>query len=156
MPDNANDALIEAQGGETPEPEVTTPETETVAAETQSEPNTDESQGDTAFSREYVEKLRKESAGYRDRAKSAEARVDELSRQLFTAKVMASGKLADATDLEYNPELLDDDDALSAAIDALTESKPHLKARKVAGDVGQGDRGKPEEPFSLLKALKGL
>ncbi|BBY82020.1 hypothetical protein H7I53_10330 [Mycolicibacterium pulveris] len=156
MPDTTNNAPIQTQGDETTEPEATTPEAEPIAAETPSESNTAESQDDTAFSREYVEKLRKESAGYRDRAKSAETRVDELSRQLFTAKVAATGKLADATDLEYNPELLDDDDALSAAIDALTESKPHLKARKVTGDVGQGDRGKPEEAFSLLKALKGL
>lgn len=156
MPDNANDALNEAQSDETPALEVTRPETETVAAETQPGSKTEEWPDDTTFSREYVEKLRKESAGYRDRAKSAESRIDELARQLFTAKVMASGKLADATDLEYNAELLDDDDALAAAIDALTESKPHLKARKVTGDVGQGDRGKPEEAFSLLKALKGL
>ncbi|MDA2893059.1 hypothetical protein PDG61_19210 [Mycolicibacterium sp. BiH015] len=96
--------------------------------------------GDT-FPREVVEKLRRESAGYRERAKTAEARAEELARQLFTARVAATGKLADPTDLPYTAELLDDDDALSAAVDSLTAAKPHLKARRVAGDAGQGVRG---------------
>ncbi|MGP4058492.1 hypothetical protein ACTWP6_27330 [Mycobacterium sp. 4D054] len=141
-----NDAPVDTETDETNLTEVDTPETDTDSAQA----NTD------TFSREYVEGLRKESAGYRDRAKTAETRVDELSRALFLAKVAATGKLSDPTDLEYNADLLDDPEALDIAIDVLTESKPHLKARKITGDVGQGSRGKGEQPFSLLQALKGL
>jgi hypothetical protein len=75
-----------------------TEETNAVAedenTDTPTDPNGD-GRGDM-FPREYVEKIRKESAGYRDRAKTADARVDELTRALFTARVAATGKLADA------------------------------------------------------------
>jgi hypothetical protein len=106
------------------------------------------------FPRDYVEKLRKESAGYRDKAKTTETRAEELSARLHSALVAATGRLADPTDLAYDPAHLDGTEALTAAIDALTEAKPHLKARKVNGDVGQGQRGTVDEPFSLLNALK--
>ncbi|WP_460359526.1 hypothetical protein [Mycobacterium sp. ZZG] len=109
-----NDAPVDTETDETNLTEVDTPETDTDSAQA----NTD------TFSREYVEGLRKESAGYRDRAKTAETRVDELSRALFLAKVAATGKLSDPTDLEYNADLLDDPEALDIAIDVLTESKP--------------------------------
>lgn len=125
------------------------------ATEAEPEANPAESPEETTFSRDYVEKLRKESAGYRDRAKTAETRAETLARQLFTAKVAATGKLADPTDLEFNPDLLDDTDRMAEAIDNLLAAKPHLKSRKPSGDVGQGNRGKSEEPFSLLKALQG-
>ncbi|MEE3066617.1 MAG: hypothetical protein VYA67_22190 [Actinomycetota bacterium] len=52
----------------------------------------------------------------------------------------ADGRLQDATDLEYHAEFLDDSQKLNEAITDLVERKPHLKARKVAGDVGQGRR----------------
>src|SRR4051812_4629809 len=58
------------------------------------------------FPRSYVEKLRKESQGYRERAKDAETRADDLARQLFRLRVDATGKLADPDDLPYDPELL--------------------------------------------------
>lgn len=122
------------ESDETPEGDVSTPD-----------------DGDT-FPRDVVEKLRREAAGYRDRAKTAEARTEELSRALFTARVAATGKLADPTDLEFNGDLLDDTEALTEAVDSLVTAKPHLKARRVAGDAGQGvkgeDRGLPT--FSSL------
>jgi hypothetical protein len=114
---------------------------------------TDDQEAET-FPRDYVEKLRKESAGYRDRAKTAEARADELARRLHTALVSATGKLADATDLEFNADHLDDATALAEAIDALIAGKPHLKARRLSGDVGQGIKGDNSGRFSLLQRLK--
>lgn len=91
------------------------------------------------FDREYVEKLRKESQGYRERAKAAEANADKYAQALFAANVAATGRLADPTDLAYSAELVDDADALTAAIDALLAAKPHLASRKPAwGDVGAG------------------
>jgi len=84
------------------------------------------------FDREYVEKLRREAQGYRERAKAAEV-------ALFTARVAATGRLADPTDLPFDAGLLDDADKLDAAITALLQAKPHLASRKPAwGDVGAG------------------
>ncbi|WP_199255618.1 hypothetical protein [Mycolicibacterium mengxianglii] len=104
------------------------------------------------FPREYVEQLRRENANYRERARTAESRADERERALHLAKVAATGKLADPTDLPFRPEHLDDDDTLTAAVDALLEDKPHLRARKASGDIGQGQLGKDAGPvnFSTL------
>lgn len=106
------------------------------------------------FPRSYVEKLRKESQGYRERAKAAEANLDAALRELFTARVAATGKLADAEDLPYDAELLTDDDKLTEVVDELIKRKPHLAARKVSGSVGQGVTGTKDEPFSLLGRLQ--
>lgn len=97
-------------------------------------------QSDT-FPREYVETLRKESAGYQDRAKTAEERADALAKRLHGELVRANGTLVDPDALTFDPEHLDDAEKLSAAIEALTDAKPYLKARKATGDAGQGPRG---------------
>ena len=62
--------------------------------------------------------------------------------------------MADPTDLPFDPEHLDDPDALAAAVDELLVRKPHLAARRPSGDIGQGNRGPVSEPFSLLGLLK--
>jgi hypothetical protein len=147
------DASDTTEATEATETEVTDENTETPTDH--AEDNADDAgKGDT-FPRDYVEKLRKESAGYRDRARAAEAQAEELSRALFTSRVSATGKLADATDLEYNTELIHDADKLTEAVDSLIEAKPHLKARKPSGDVGQGLKGDSAGQFSLLDRLKG-
>lgn len=89
------------------------------------------------FPREYVEKLRREAADHRARAK----RADDLARELFTTKVAALGRLADPTDLEYSDELLADPEKLSEAVDSLLSRKPHLASRVPRGNVGQGASG---------------
>lgn len=122
--------------------------------------DTDLEPGDT-FPREYVEKLRSEAAGHRTKAKEAEGKVETavaeavkpLQERIFALQVAATGRLADPTDLPFNPELLDEA-ALAGAIDALLAAKPHLAKRKVQGDVGQGT-GKPEETFSLQGLISG-
>lgn len=96
--------------------------------------------GDTdpeTFPRDYVVNLRKESAGYREKAK----RADDLAAKLHTALVTATGRLADATDLPFDDKHLDTPDALKAAIDDLLTRKPHLASRKPFGDIGQGNVG---------------
>jgi hypothetical protein len=127
------------------------PDAEPDVAEGDTEPQED---GQT-YPAEVVRKLRDENAKARTRAREAEARAEELARALFTARVQATGKLADATDLDFNAELLDDTAGLSAAIDALTESKPHLKARRPSGSIGQGINGADDGQFSLVGRLKG-
>ena len=102
---------------------------------TENEP-TPEPEPDT-FPRAYVEDLRKENAYYRNRAKAA----DDLAKRLHTELVRATGKLADPTDMPFDPEHLDDPDTLAASIDQLLSAKPHLKARRVVGAVGQGESG---------------
>ena len=102
------------------------------------EPSTKEDQeaSDDAetFPRSYVEKLRKEAAGHRDRAK----RADDLAARLHTALVEGTGRLADARDLPFDESHLDDPVALSEAIDAVLADKPHLATRKPFGSIGQG------------------
>ncbi|WP_448810465.1 hypothetical protein [Agromyces bauzanensis] len=107
------------------EPEAVTPET-AVTPEGDDEPET--------FPREYVQKLRDESARYRQRASDR----DTLAGRLHTALVAATGRLADPTDLPFDDAHLDDPDALTAALDALLDRKPHLATRKPSGNIGQG------------------
>jgi hypothetical protein len=106
------------------------------------------------FPASVVKDLRKESAGYRERAKDAEARAEATQRRLHAALTAATGKLADPSDLTFDAEHLDDADTLAAAIDALTDAKPHLKARRPTGDVSQGARGDAVAPFNLIDAIK--
>ena len=61
---------------------------------------TDEDQGDEGdtFPRSYVEKLRAESARYRERARNADAYAERLHTEL----VRATGRLADPTDVPFD------------------------------------------------------
>ncbi|QUD84606.1 hypothetical protein J8M97_08510 [Gordonia polyisoprenivorans] len=86
------------------------------------------------FDRAYVEKLRQENGKYRQRAQ----RADDLAKRLHTELVRSTGKLADPTDLPFNEDHLSDTESLTSAIDELLTAKPHLAARRVTGDVGQG------------------
>lgn len=111
-------------------------------SESESEPDT--------FDRAYVEKLRQENGKYRQRAQ----RADDLAHRLHTALVEQTGKLADASDLPFDEKHLDDADSLTAAIDELLTAKPHLAARRIAGDIGQG-ASKPSDGVNLLNILRG-
>ncbi len=111
-------------------------------SESESEPDT--------FDRAYVEKLRQENGRYRQRAQ----RADNLAHRLHTALVEQTGKLADPTDLPFDEDHLDDADSLTAAIDELLTAKPHLAARRIAGDIGQG-ASKPSDGVNLLNILRG-
>lgn len=125
-----------------------TPEHEaTPADEEVSDPHADDghdttvevtgSEDPATFPREYVVKLRDESAKHRQRA----ADRDTLAERLHVALVTATGRLADPTDLTFDDTYLDDPEALTAAIDDLLARKPHLASRRVVGDVGQGVAG---------------
>lgn len=113
------------------------------AQEGQQEPET--------FTREYVQQLRDEAAGYRTRAKDR----DDLAKRLHAAVVAATGRLADPTDLVFDEEHLADEAKLAAAIDELVQRKPHLASRRPRGDVGQGATG-DGEPVDLAGILRGL
>ena len=102
------------------------------------------------FPRTVVEKLRRESARYRERARTA----DTMAQRLHAELVRATGRLADPSDLPFDEAHLDDPDALAAAVDDLLDRKPHLASRRPSGDIGQGQRGPAAEGFSLLGLLK--
>lgn len=102
-------------------------------------PETPEQEGNPeetpeTFPREYVEKLRQEAAESRTKAK----RADDLAARLHTALVTATGRMADPTDLPFDEAHLEDPEALTAAIESLLASKPHLATRTPRGDIGQG------------------
>lgn len=103
--------------------------------------------GDT-FSREYVQELRQESAGYR-------TRVRDLEQQLHRLQVEQTGALADPADLPFDAAHLESPEALQAAIAALLEAKPHLKARRFAPDAAaQGAMGQASGGVDLLGILR--
>ena len=87
-----------------------------------------------AFPRAYVDKLRKEAADARVKAKDR----DDIAARLHTSLVAASGRLADPSDLPFDEAHLSDPDALTAALDELLARKPHLASRRPVGDIGQG------------------
>lgn len=150
QPDAAQENATETtQAAENASPDVAPPETDENASTANSDGNAD------VFPRSYVEELRQESGRYRERAKSAENRCADLERQLFTERVAATGRLADPADLPFDAEHLDDADALNAAIDTLLANKPHFKARRVSGDIGQGSRGDLDAGVNLLEMLRG-
>ena len=130
---------------------IETPKTEDVVDLDETlEPETPE--GDVepeTFPRDYVEKLRKENARYRERAQQSDA----LAARLHTALVAASGRLADPTDLAFDEAHLDDEEALTTAIDDLVARKPHLASRRPSGDVGQGV-GSPVKNIDLAGILR--
>ncbi len=109
-------------------------------------------EGDT-FPREYVVQLRDEAASRRAALRDAEARAERYGRELFAARIAATGRLADPTDLAYDPALLDDEGAFSGALEDLLARKPHLASRRPAGDVDQGARGEAEA-VSLAALLR--
>jgi len=111
----------------TPEPLVNKDDTaQTDEPDEQAEPDT--------FPREYVQQLRDENAKYRQRA----GRSDDLAKRLHTSLVAATGRLADPSDLPFDEAHVDDEAALTAALDDLLARKPHLANRKPSGNVGQG------------------
>ncbi len=116
----------------------TTTDDEQVAGE---QGDADQADDDTAetFPRDYVEKLRKEAADARVKAK----RADDLAARLHTALVAATGRLADPSDLPFDEAHLEDADALTAAVDALVTAKPHLASRRPFGAIGQGATPSP-------------
>jgi hypothetical protein len=100
------------------------------------------------FSREYVTDIRKEAADHRAKAKA-------LGTRLHAELVRATGRLADPTELDFDPAHIDNPEALNTAIDELLARKPHYAARTPQGNVGQGakDQG---NPLSLVSHLKSL
>ena len=164
-PADTNNAPESTESNENSASDTITPDVEENASETQIEGITDDSAGgdesaDT-FPREYVEKLRRESASYRDKAKTAEQQaqdanlmLDSMMRRLHSTLVAETGKLADPDDLPFDVGHLYDSETLNTAIDALISEKPHLRSRKPVGDVGQGNRGPAAAEFSFMDLLK--
>ncbi len=118
-----------------------------------SETATEPVDGDT-FPREYVERLRSESAGHRTAAKAASEALLPVQQRLHALLVAGTGRLADPSDLPFDAAHLDDEAALTTALDELLTRKPHLASRRVVGDVGQG-AGTPKAEVSLAGMLAG-
>ena len=109
-----------------------------------------ENDAEQTFTAEYVRKLREEAAAQRVKAK----RADDCAREVFRLRVAATGRLADPTDLPYDEALLEDEEALTAAIDDLLTARPHYAARRASGDVGQGAVGGVDHNVDLAGILR--
>ena len=145
MPDTTVEIpLVEDTTTTDPEVELEEPTEDT--EETPEEPADDPG----TFPRSYVEELRQEAGRYRQRAQ----RADDLAAALWTARVEATGRLADASDLPL-PEDGDplDVEAVTTAVEELLARKPHLASRKPRGDVGQGVSG-PTDTVDLAGILR--
>lgn len=132
-----------------------TGETETTEQDNAAEQQDDDAADEGTYPAKIVKDLRKENASYRERARTAEARADDLARQLFRLRVEATGKLADPDDMPYSAELLADDDKLTAAVDELIAKRPHYAKRRAAGSIGQGERGGETVPQNFSNLLRG-
>ena len=106
------------------------------------------------FDRDYVERLRTKSAGYRLRAKEAESDRANLQRQLFTERLQRLDLVVDVDAVPYDAELLDDEAALVEHVEQLLESKPYLRKRQLGGDIGQHTSNDNPKPVSLLGMMK--
>ncbi|CAN5888195.1 hypothetical protein BH10ACT9_BH10ACT9_35530 [soil metagenome] len=146
-PANTPDSPVGATGDVD---KVITPEMESGPAERDTEAETELDE----LTREKLTKLRNEARNLRDRAKNAEARADTLARELFTARVTATGKVENPTEIAYNADLLDDTDAFNAAIDAAIGERPYIGKRRATGDVGQGHRGQSAGGPTFADLLK--
>lgn len=121
---------------------------EVIELTTEPEVESEQTEPET-FPREYVQKLRDESAKYRTKA----GKADDLARRLHVALVAATGRLADPEDLPFDESHLEDEDDLLSALDDLLVRKPHLASRKPSGDVGQG-AGSGSDDFNLAGLLR--
>ena len=138
-----------AENDETDQSDIETAEAAENGAEEQQDAENSESAGNGA--EDTIRKLRKENAAARVKARETAA----LARKVHTALVVADGRLVDPDALPFDSEHLTDAEKLSAAIEALTDAKPYLRARKVAGDAGQGDRGSTDSDVSLIGLMRG-
>src|SRR5699024_3019678 len=119
------------------------------------EDDEDEDEDGDTFPRAYVKRLRERSAGYRARAKDAEARTAELERALFTERVRALDVLADPSDLPVDADLLEDPDALRAAADDLVARRPHYRRRGAAAGAGSREEAGSGPGVALLGLMRG-
>lgn len=133
MTEPTTETAPDAEPIEDQQTEPETEQTEEPTVEPETEPET--------FPAAYVKELRDENKTRRLEAKEATDRAEDLAKRLHTALVTATGRLADPTDLPYNPEHLDAPDKLTAAVDALLAAKPHLASRRPTGSIGQGESG---------------
>ncbi len=102
------------------------------------------------FPREYVERLRRESQNYRERA----TKGDTYAQRLHAELVRATGRLADPSDLPFDEDHLADADTMAAAIDQLLQKKPHLASRRAGGDIGQGSVSGKASSVDLAALLR--
>lgn len=107
------------------------------------------------FPRDYVEKLRKESADYRTRAQRAEEAEKRL-HDLAVAQAV-SGILVRADELHWREEFADadgwpDHDKIRAAAEELVAQRPYLG--RPSGDVGQGRHDDEKAAASLMGFIR--
>lgn len=128
------------------------PENESAQGGTEDAESSDES-----FTREYVESLRAEAKGYREKAQRVDALTDAV-RGYAIKEAATSAGLIDPEALVWSEDFegedgLPDHDQLLAAAQALARSKPWL-VRPRGPLPGQGEHGSADEGLSLSALLR--
>ena len=86
---------------------------------------------------------------------SAATQIESLSQGLFYSQVAATGRLVDPSGLPYDAALVNNAEAMDAAITALLLASPWLGKIVVEGDVDQDARDEVTPPApNLLGILK--
>ncbi|TXI56485.1 hypothetical protein [Mycolicibacter arupensis] len=140
---DADTTPTEAEVADTPttevQPEPESAEREPDPATDAAEPTADDAQQE--FSRDYVEKLRKESAGYRERATTAENTVAALQQQHAERLIDAAGvKPAAVFALTTITDLLADD----GTVDPEKVTAAVTRARQELGVTGRPQPLRPQ------------
>lgn len=122
--DTGTTVPVAEKSAETPEVD----DSHTDAADTDETPSSDDSSD--MFPRKVVEKLRKESAALRDRAKTAEDRLSAMQRKAVARQITAAGMRPEAV---FAVTQLDDLLADDGTVDAAKVSGAMAAARQTLG-----------------------
>lgn len=134
----SRETLEDEPTGETDETTETADETTEPEEPAASKTEENDTENNENSGGDKIAEVRREAAGYRKRLRETETQLQQVQSELFHARVAATGKLADPSDMPVDVELLAG--GLDDAIDELLQAKPHLKARAF-GDIRQGERG---------------
>lgn len=177
MSDRAAQAIAESATGTPSEPAdpsgATTPPTTTPNGVSGAENGSrDENQPAPADDQSYVGKLRQEAAGYRHRARDAEAQRDRLAARLertdrVAVEALASRVLKEPSDLWLAGVSLDklrgedgelSDELVRAAIERVAQDRPHWRLAVPDFAGGAQPPGPPAQPTfgeKLKQAVTG-
>lgn len=141
---------------ETPTPppagdEISPPENEPAAPDEVDEVDEPEL---NARDRRSLRRANEEAKKYRLESRERQYQIDELRAQLFEARTAAAGVLIDPADLPFDPDIVDDPDAIAQAARDLVAERPYLARNRTTSNIGQHEHASSTPAFSLAGAIR--